>query len=213
MSETYKTDQSFFTYVKMPSSSWMGLEPIKQWFRETPVARYRLIDDRELENNFVNLKTVDDFYPGTKTFAVVLNPWARAVISYKLLQKLILESKNPKLNLYKLDSFDLYLANLKKMNMTDIYPNCWYNFTTQQKDWIEYKRDDGSLKTIDHILKLENLEEDFKIFQDYFMIKTPLKLRHSNEDINGYKDYYNSKTKKIIEKIFQKDIEYFKYSF
>ena len=47
------------------------------------------------------------------------------------------------------------------------------------------------------------------------------KIKHVSPNIphensskrSDYKDYYNSKTKKIIEKIFEKDVDTFKYTY
>jgi hypothetical protein len=210
MTKTYKNDQSFFTYVKIPSSSYIGLEPVKIWFRESSVARYRLIDDKELANEYANLKTVDEYYPGIIVFTVVINPWARAVVSYKNFRDKLLEN-NDTLYDVELQSFESYLTGAKNLLGKEKTKN-WYNFGTQQKEWIEYKKENNELRTIDIILKLENLENDFKVFQDYFMIDAPLKFE-LDSDIVNYRDFYNKNTKKIIQNVFAEDIAYFQYRY
>lgn len=210
MSDNFKTDQSFFTYVKIPVSSYLGLEPIKQWFRDQPFARYRLIADAELDVDYANLKTIDDMYPETKTFAVVMNPWSRAVLSYTNLKE-----KEETNRIFKLENFESYLLQISsELSLRDIQPNAWYDFNTQQKQWIEYIQEDGTVRSADYIIKLENLEEDFKAIKDYFLTDDAIKIADWYvKQIPDYKNFYNEKTKNLIADIFKEDIEQFNYKF
>lgn len=81
-------------------------------------------------------------------------------------------------------------------------------FTQCQTDWIE-----GDFKP-NYILRFENLQGDFKEMIEAHAIKhIPSQLLHLNASNNkqSYHSYYNSKTKKIVEKIFEKDLDTFKY--
>jgi hypothetical protein len=77
----------------------------------------------------------------------------------------------------------------------------------QQVEWLN-----GSFQP-NFILRFENLKNDFKEMLDACEIKhITADIPHENSSKRSdYKDYYNSKTQKIIEKIFEKDIDTFKY--
>ena len=79
--------------------------------------------------------------------------------------------------------------------------------------WI---KDEQENIIVDNIIRLENLQEDL------FRIKNSLKLNtvsvsklnvSSKRKEKNYKKYYDSETKNMVYKLFQEDIEFFKYSF
>ncbi len=76
----------------------------------------------------------------------------------------------------------------------------------------------GKVK-VNEFIRFENLEEDFNKFCENFGIKNR-KLLHINKtnlsNLSGeayYRSYYDEKSKKIVEKWFKADLEYFGYSF
>jgi hypothetical protein len=203
MSLTYKTDSSFFMYVR-PPGSYVGINILRQWFQNSHSAKFRLLIDQELDNNFASLKDADDLYPGTKTFAVVVNPWARMKIIYNDLSRV--DSPISYLAGCDFETFILKLADFK----TDA---SWtFNFSplAPQTDWLEYTDDSGNLRTVDYIFTAENLEKEFKVIQDYFLCQDAL---DSSVVIPEYQSYYNNTTKNIIAKYFKKDIDKFNYTF
>ena len=65
---------------------------------------------------------------------------------------------------------------------------------------------------MDFIGKVENIEEDFKKLSKHLNLN--LELPHKNKSDRGaYQDYYTKETRDIVAKIFEKDIEYFEYSY
>lgn len=203
MTLTYKTDSSFFMYVKPPGSH-VGLDILRQWFQASPSGKFRLILDQELDTSFPSLKDINKFYPGIKTFAVVVNPWARMKIIYDSLS----EKTNPISHLagIGLNEFILKLSNFKDDK------NWPFSFTplTPQTDWLEYIDDAGNLQTVDYVFTAENMVEEFKIIQDYFMCYDKLS---SSVIIPDYQDCYNDTSKNIIAEYFKKDIDKFNYTF
>ena len=200
MSSTYKTDQSFFTYVK-PPSNYIGIKELVKWFNAASTSKYRLIVDQELDEEFATLEKVENFYPGIKTFAVAINPWARPVVTYADLKRI----EHP-LSKYAQGSFDDFVRSMEQA--IEETPNSY--FALPQISWFEYKDSDNAVKSVTHIFKAESLESDFKILQDFF--ETTRGLEWVTE-IPEYKDLYTTETKKIISKYFQEDIDRFAYSF
>ena len=77
---------------------------------------------------------------------------------------------------------------------------------------LDYISDDGSI-IVDHILRFENLSQEF----DHFArtINFEGKLSHSNKSRprNHYRQYYNDITRHSIERRFRRDLEYFQYDY
>lgn len=137
------------------------------------------------------------------TFTFVRNPWSKVVSHY-----------NHRVN-----------TNQTKLKNNNIPFNEWLKKTYgNERDLFYYDNplmflpqydclvDNAGIININFIGKFEILKEDFLKLSSYFGIKKKLKKTNVSKCVN-YKDYYNSETAKIIEKHFEKDIEYFKYKF
>ena len=75
------------------------------------------------------------------------------------------------------------------------------------------KKNNDDLLVIDHILRYENLEDDFLKLCSAIGIKN-LSLPIVNESIREkYTQYHTEKTKKIVETLFFKDIQMFNYTY
>lgn len=85
-----------------------------------------------------------------------------------------------------------------------------FMFIQPQAEWFI-----GDFKP-NFILRFENLQKDFEemiLSHDIKHISSKLLHVNSSKDRKDFYSYYNSKTKKIIEKIFEKDLDTFKYSY
>jgi hypothetical protein len=109
-----------------------------------------------------------------------------------------------------LDTFESYLYQIfNNLELSDFIPNVWFNFRTQQKDWVTYELN-GSIKKAAHILRLEYINDDIKPLQDYFMNGRNLDIFDPNLD---YRDYYNKRSIDLVANVFKDDIEMFDYKF
>ena len=68
-------------------------------------------------------------------------------------------------------------------------------------------------------IRFESFKEDFNIFCEDVGIET-MELLHENPTNNSnttgeayYRSFYDEESKKIVENIFKRDLEYFGYSF
>jgi hypothetical protein len=205
MTITYKTDDSFFIGI-YPPFVYHGLS-IKNWFINSGIAKFRFIRDVDVENEFYNLEQIADLYPGIKTVGVVLNPWARmrqAFINFNELKA----AGNTKyalnvelLDKVELDDFDKFIGQLSKFPQDE---KLWFNMTTPLMSWLSH-----DLGQADYILRGEHLEEDFKPIQEYFCTEFPLVLKPAIE----YKEFYTTTSKNTVAKLFEQDIDQFKYTF
>ena len=135
------------------------------------------------------------------SFAVVRNPFDRAVSMFQF-------GKENKLgNLYG-ESNDLSFENFCEI-MKEKHLNKEKDFIAihSQTEWLE-----GAFQP-NFVLRFENLRKDFQEMLDTCQIKhinSNIPHENSSQRLN-YKNYYNNKTKKIIAKIFEKDVDTFKY--
>lgn len=137
------------------------------------------------------------------SFAVVRNPWDRTVSMYHFAKK------NDLGKLYDMKS-DMSFTQFCELMMRK-YEEKDKNFIAihDQCSWLE-----GMFEP-NFILRFENLNEDFSNMLDICQIKHINKnLPHENStERKPYKEYYNDQSIKIIEKIFERDIDKFKYSY
>jgi hypothetical protein len=87
----------------------------------------------------------------------------------------------------------------------------WPKMFIPQLDWITDEK--GNIM-VNFIGRYEKLRNDFNIICDRLNIKR-ITLPHENASRSdtSYRKFYDEETKKIVEKKFQKDIEYFSYKF
>ncbi len=205
MTQTFKNDDSFFI-VLMPTRCPIRFWDIYKWVEKDSNARFRFIRDLEIESERLTMKEVDEIYPGVKTIGIVTNPWARVAYSYAM-------SIDPpegypgidKINeLFEgidFSSFDNYVnsiitcKSLAKKHHPTLSQSFW--LTNEDKD-------------VDFLIKAETINKDFEAIQKYFTTDRPLGI----EDFNfEYQKFYSDESKDLVQKIFEKDIEKYGYSF
>lgn len=140
-------------------------------------------------NNHIFSSEIEN--PVPITFTVVRNPWDRVVSMYVFIQcympKLISEN------------FNDFVLNKIKTNKFGKHA-----LSTPQIRWIE--------PGVTHVLRFENLEEDFKIIQDICQCYEPLSMINKTEH-DHYRTYYNDETRQAVAEMFKEDIEAFGYEF
>jgi hypothetical protein len=201
MTITYKTDNSFFTHIKIPMS-WYGVWELRYWFQTLGgyAPKYRMIIDEELDEARLDLKRRDEYYPGTRSIGIVMNPWARIRSLYVDLQI----KKDPRADM----NFTEFVKIFPKSK--DVKFNHWWHPLDQQIRWLEYQTEDGSVRRADYIFHAERLKEEFCVIQDYFECYEPLPWW---TPLPEYKEFYNDETKAIIADLFAEDIERLDYTF
>lgn len=139
---------------------------------------YKLFKKNEFENYF--------------KFAIIRNPFDRAVSRYVYTKKISNKFKNYSFNEFL--EYDIK-NNLKVLEQ---FSFCTFN----KKDiWL------------DKIIKFENLDRELKVLYKKIFQKE-INIPHLNKTIKkNYREYYDNNSKKIIEKFLSKDLEYFNYEF
>jgi hypothetical protein len=129
--------------------------------------------------------------PAPITIAIVRNPWDRMVSMYMFIKKM-------KMNITTAN-FDEFVLHDCKSILFDKYI-----LSTPQIRWIE--------PGVTHLLRFENLEQDFKIIQDIFQCYEPLPVCNKTNHYH-YRTYYNDETRQAVAEMFKEDIEAFGYEF
>ncbi len=134
-------------------------------------------------------------------FSAVRNPWARAVSLYSRREGIKLNDKI---------TFDEFCKNHIYSSDTCLNPTLHKN----QLDWLT--SNNGQI-LMDYIYKVEEYEkaiDEIKNITNGRLILDNVKRNvNPNSKSSDYRNMYNHKTRKIIEKRFEKDIDYFKYTF
>lgn len=136
-----------------------------------------------------------------KSFCVVRNPWERAVSMYEFAVR---EGLQDLYGITEKTTFERFCGIIHEHRNDD-------NFiaTNKQVQWTK-----GHYPP-QKILRYETLQEDFaEMLQEFGATHISPELPHLNKtEHSHYSDYYNTTTKQIIERVFEKDIDTFKYNF
>jgi hypothetical protein len=145
-------------------------------------------------------------------FSIIRNPWSRSVSFY---------------NHVRHKEYDYYMNQASHLEIPQ-YVKDSIQMTFKQFVFTHYKNNfnsDVSTKpymllennfSLNYVIRLEHLQEDFMSIQDNLQLKLNLDIPHLNNSdkyINrkNYKDYYDEETRNFIEDLFKYDIELFKY--
>jgi len=116
-------------------------------------------------------------------FTTIRNPWARVVSAY---------------HYHNCQGVDGQHMHFKEWVLTDL--RC-------ASQPISYFVDDSVF-----ILRLENIEEEFKQIQEYFNVWSPLSVKNTTKH-KHYTKYYDDETRQFIADKFKDDIERYKYQY
>lgn len=141
-------------------------------------------------------------------FTVVRNPYARILSWFHYQGKMAYNRSKSNYQRNYDEEIIFYYRKGFQYWLEKGTPNVLLNKTilTQQVNYF----DENCL----FVLHTENLSEEFTKVQDYFNNYAPIKhLNKSGKNLKNYREYYNKDTKKIVFKLFEKDLDTLKYTF
>lgn len=146
-------------------------------------------------------KEANDIFESFFKFSAVRNPWARTVSLYFRREGLQL---NEKMDFGKFCEYHMYASD------TCYYPTLHKN----QYDWL--CNEEGKM-LMDYVYKVENFHTAINEINELTEGKVILFNEKRNHNpiskSSDYRNMYNDKTRKIIAERFEKDIDFFKYTF
>ena len=141
-------------------------------------------------------------------FTFVRNPWDRLLSAYLFLKEGGLHKNDANWSekeLSGLSNFDEFVKNwVNKINIEKgIHFKPQYKFITIN----------GKI-AVDDVYKVENINLDFEKICGKLNVQNRLQfLNKTKSKTKNYRNYYNDETKKIVEKVYKKDIKLFNYQF
>ena len=220
MSYYIKADQPHI-FIHIPKTAGSSvLQLIKKNYEYTTITNNRT----EYSNYHSTLSDASKFISPNDVnlyiFTVVRNPWSR-VASWFHFRKEILKKGLKAINAKKhtkkvIEDYDLIFNEYEIMNKDfnkwiNLYYNSkwdhtWFSLNDTQSSWLQ-----SSTLQINNIIKFENINASINnvpIFQN----KT-LPLYNVGPVKYNYIDMYNKQSRKLINKIYQEDIDTFEYTF
>jgi hypothetical protein len=143
------------------------------------------------------------------SFGFVRNPYARAVSSFKLhSNELLVDQWRTK----KRKDFKEFLNLLldKNLNPCEIFYNPEILMACEQYPFLI---DDKQNISVDFIGKVENVQQDIDYIMDVLGLPKIIIPHLNSTKTESYKKFYDNECKKIVEKLYEKDLSHFKYTF
>lgn len=153
------------------------------------------------------------------TFSVVRNPFDRLVSWYWMLKLRSFEEANPdiietagdKVNFALIDALNEHAStfeafiSLPEDHECSLFKRFFFN-------QLDYLSDDNGV-AVDHLLKFENLNDDFANFAKQQGIIGALPHMNKTPRKADYHSYYSDVTQQLVTERFQRDLDYFNYRF
>jgi hypothetical protein len=160
-------------------------------YRRMLYAKRYLYDEEEFSNRF--------------KFAVVRNPYERAVSSWRYLTRQWRIGKPRHIRAHY--SFGYFLELLP-----EIWETKWdrHVATHTAPIWPDITDEDGQL-LLNHICRLERIQEDFRLVCENLKIEYKAFPKTNAGKTDDFTKYYNKKTISMIEKYYSDDIQYLDY--
>jgi hypothetical protein len=150
-----------------------------------------------------NITYFRKLFPNHIFFIIVRNPWHRMVSMYFYW---IHNDKN--LNHFKLfmnlDNIPSFTDFIKLIS--NVKANGW-GLSTQ------FNILDAKAHDFDIIIKIEEIDEQFKQIQNILKVEKPLEQQNKGNYSGSYRDYYTDETRDLVAKYFKYEIDTFGYTF
>ena len=142
-------------------------------------------------------------------FCFVRNPWDRTYSAYRFLKRGGMDEEDRRWAAGNLSGFaDFEEFVTKWLNEENV--KTWMHFWPQHT--LLRSRLDGRIR-IDYVGRFESLTADFMFVAKRLGIDATLPRTNSSGSVASYRDAYGRKTREIVGKVYNDDVQLFDYSF
>lgn len=181
------------------SNLWMGLE-------RPNYNKYQTGGLQHLLASQIRQEVGDTTFNSYFKFAIVRNPWDKAVSQFEYMKKR--KDLREFIGMSEDDTFKKYLYLIQD------------TVHVQWESQHKFLLDEAHNQIVDYIGRFETFENAVNAILDKLGFRRTLfginvrKIPHSNKGQRAsYKNYYDSESKKIIDKVYEYDIDLLKYSY
>lgn len=185
-------------FIHIPKNA--GLSVCYTLFGNTGGSHRKIVDYKQI----FSPNTFKRYYK----FTFVRNPWDRVVSTFFFLKNGGITEKDRLWAEKHLAPFTTF-QDFTKNWLTEENINNSLHFQHQH---IFLEDENGNL-AVDFIGRFENIDEDFKKVTAALNMNRVLKKTNTSERKENYRDYFDLETQKIVENVYQKDIQLFNYKF
>lgn len=200
----YKNNNDPVTHIHVPktagSAVWKWFEASYDWYDCTPKQGHYTYDEAKQV-----LKDDEGIDNMGWCFCSTRNPFDRVVSGYaylrwrhehKAINTVSVRTQRENLQ-YLFSDFETYVANIER------FLDPVYEVNMPQVDFAT---------KCDYVMRMENLQEDFKVIQERLGNDRPLGITNWMPRNDDWKAYYTDKSRDKIEQVFKEDFTAFDYS-
>lgn len=195
-------------FIHIPKTAGIS---IQEWYRKTYGKFYKCMHAP------VTHPAVSMVLEEMPAFCVVRNPFDLVYSWYRYKRQMLAEKRHRdpvELQAWRA-GFDFWLPRyIDKINYTtDKTRPGEFNTITPARPQLDYITQQGQIKTR-WILRFESLSKDIEQVNDY--TGCHVLLTHENKSdlqIKDYRNAYTKRTRKLVEKYYERDLNYFNYDF
>ena len=164
---------------------------------------------RDIKQIYQSINKID-FYNSMFKFTFVRNPFDWLLSTYYYILKNNLHPENENVSKMKLYDFLYYYVN--DLKYTNKYKELGHNKITSL---YEYITDNNDELIVDYIGKYENIDSDMQSISEKIGVKYSYipNLNVNTSKDKDYRKYYDVYSIDFVKKYFEKDLDYFNYTF
>jgi len=196
-------------FIHIPKTAGLS---IQQWYRKTYGKFHKCM------HGSLTHPILSDINTRLESFCVVRNPYDLVYSWYRYKRQMLKETrhKDPKELAAWERGFDYWLQNyFEKINYTTDKTRLGeFNPISPNFTQASYIKNNNGLLDVNYTLRFENLAEDFKVIQQ--ISESPYDLGFENKttiDNRDYRQVYTVLSRRIVDSVYQEDLDYFNYDY
>ncbi len=156
--------------------------------------RARLVSGQHFTTSEIRREMPTEAFDDAFKFTFVRNPWDWQVSNYAYALQTPAHGQHEIIR--KLGSFDAYIR---------------YQYEQRAPTQSSFIDDEAGEQLVDFVGRFENLDADFQSVCEAIGVRAELPFLNASQRRRDWRSYYSHETRKLVEELFQSDIERFGY--